>query len=50
MGKVFVVCAVYALRHTELERSGVVHLEFSVLHVFVKTVAEDAEPSWGACC
>ena len=35
------VCAVYSLRHTQLKRPGVVHLEFSVLHMFVETVAKD---------
>ena len=28
--------------HMQLERSGVAHLEFSVLHVLVETVADDA--------
>ena len=45
MGEVFVVCSVYPLRHTQLERSGVVHLEFSVLHVLVETVAENVRLS-----
>ena len=32
----------FSLCHTQFERSGVVHLEFTVLHVLIETVAEDA--------
>ena len=38
----FVVCGVYSLCHTQPQRSGVAHLEFSVLRLLVETVAEDA--------
>ena len=36
------VCGLHSLRHMQWGRSGVAHLEFSVLHVLVETVANDA--------